>query len=359
MAWDNLDPPTQGEHLETVANIFGVITTIQAPTPAVEALSRALTRVGGRLVVAGDRKTPLSPWEASAGFLSIERQKQLPHALATQLPENHYSRKNLAYLSAIEQGASSIFDTDDDNAPLATWVPRDERTTACAVPARRWTNTYELFADPDERIWPRGFPLEELSASSELVRGVASRVTAPVQQSLVNGSPDVDAVWRLTQDRPFTFRNERSVALARGSWCPFNSQSTWWFPKAYALLYLPSYVSFRMTDIWRSFVAQRCLWELGAGLVFHAPEMYQERNPHVLLRDFEQEIPGYLGNARLCAMLEELALESAAEATGTNVRRCYEALARAGFVEARELPLVDAWLHDLGELRRRVGVYAG
>ena len=38
------------------------------------------------------------------------------------------------------------------------------------------------------------------------------------------------------------------------------------------LMYLPSTCTFRMTDIWRSLIAQRCLWELGQGVVFHAAD---------------------------------------------------------------------------------------
>ena len=127
-------------------------------------------------------------------------------------------------------------------------------------------------------------------------------VECPVQQGLVNGSPDVDAVWRLMFDREFNFDQGPSVWLAPGAWCPFNSQSTWWFPKAFPLLYLPSFVSFRVTDIWRSFIAQRCLWEVGYGVAFHAPESIQQRNMHNLLRDFEDEVPGYLNNNRIIAI---------------------------------------------------------
>ncbi|MHC4265647.1 MAG: STELLO glycosyltransferase family protein, partial [Planctomycetota bacterium] len=65
-------------------------------------------------------------------------------------------------------------------------------------------------------------------------------------------NPDVDAVYRLTQRLPLTFRKDRRLALGNGSKCPFNSQNTTWFPDAYPLLYLPAYCSFRMTDIWRS-----------------------------------------------------------------------------------------------------------
>ena len=54
----------------------------------------------------------------------------------------------------------------------------------------------------------------------------------------------------------------------------------------YPLLYLPAYCSFRMTDIWRSFVAQRIAWENGWRLLFHGPTMEQERNVHDLMKDF-------------------------------------------------------------------------
>ena len=131
---------------------------------------------------------------------------------------------------------------------------------------------------------------------------------APIQQGLANNSPDVDAVWRLVLDEEFTFSEGPSVLLRPGAWCPFNSQTTWWWPEAYPLLYLPSYCSFRMTDIWRSFVAQRCLWETGNGVVFHGPEVFQERNLHSLSSDFEAEIPGYLGNASIAHTLEQLHL---------------------------------------------------
>jgi len=157
----------------------------------------------------------------------------------------------------------------------------------------------------------------------------------------------VDAVWRLTMDAEITFRDNGSVLLPSGAWCPFNSQSTWWFPEAYPLMYLPSFVSFRMTDIWRSFIAQRCLWAVGYGLVFHGPEMYQERNPHNLLRDFEQEIPGYLSNDSIRRLLEALNLSTKPEDAGENLRLCYEELIKAGFVPAAEMALVEAWLKDV------------
>ena len=241
----------------------------------------------------------------------------------------------------------ALYETDDDNAPNEHWRPRDMTCRARVVESGHWINVFRLFSD--EFIWPRGFPLEMVrdSGSDGSHQLLSSRVVeSPIQQGLVDGSPDVDAIWRLLLDRPFRFDQRESVLLGRGCWCPFNSQSTWWWPPAYPLLYLPSYCSLRMTDIWRSFVAQRCLWELGYGVTFHAPEAIQERNSHNLLRDFQDEVPGYCGNARLTRTLEELRLEAGSTATCENLIRCYEALIRDGHFPEEEMKLVRAWVAD-------------
>ena len=205
----------------------------------------------------------------------------------------------------------------------------------------------------EELIWPRGFPLNLVRDEATYRQDPAAPLVAvesPIQQGLVDRSPDVDAVWRLILDREFTFARRPSVWLPPGTWCPFNSQSTWWWPPAYPLMYLPSYCSFRMTDIWRSFVAQRCLWEMGYGLVFHAAEVVQDRNAHNLMRDFHDEVPGYEGNERLVKTLAQTRLETGADAVGDNLRRCYQALVAEQFFPRDELARVDAWLQDLKSL---------
>lgn len=325
---------------------FIVITTIQAPTKSVIDMVRAGVQYGMTAISVGDKKTPDVLWPAGCDYLSLSDQVRLGFSLATFLPENHYARKNIGYLQAMARGAKVIFDTDDDNAPLPSWHRREQDVMARLCSHTGWVNAYRWFST--ESIWPRGLPLESVrNSSADVPLGQPVTTRAPIQQGLANGSPDVDAVWRLTQDRDIIFADNGSVMLGAGAWCPFNSQSTWWFPEAYPLMYLPSFVSFRMTDIWRSFIAQRCLWAMGYGLVFHGPEMFQERNPHNLLRDFEQEIPGYLGNSKICATLEKLTLSERQEDVGANLYRCYEALVAGKFVPAKELELVEAWLKDI------------
>ena len=323
-----------------------VITTIQAPTPSLRQMADAGLRHGLRTIAVGDRKTPDAEWPDGTDFLSLPDQRKTGYGLADQLPENHYARKNIGYLLAMSRGAEVIFDTDDDNAPMLTWKKRGLQVQARPCATKNWVNVYKWFTG--EQIWPRGFPLEQVrSQTTPPELGVSMVCDAPIQQGLANGSPDVDAIWRLTLDREMTFRDGDSVLLQAGAWCPFNSQSTWWFPEAYPLMYLPSFVSFRMTDIWRSFIAQRCLWAQGHGVVFHGPEMFQERNPHNLLRDFEQEIPGYLNNSKICEVLENLLLSNKLEDAGANLHRCYDALAASGFIPSKELALVESWLVDV------------
>jgi len=327
-----------------------VITTIQEPTAAVVKLVQKLAQCGGLLIVAGDKKGPAHFRSQHfiesfrIDFLSLSDQQASKFELARKLPVGSYSRKNVGYLHAIAAEADLIYETDDDNAPLDSWQIRPE--TVAAVRSidsanGRWVNAYRYFSN--ELIWPRGFPLSEIRSDVPETRMVAA-LRSPIQQGLANGSPDVDAVWRLILDRNFAFSDGAPVVLEDGNWCPFNTQSTWWWPIAYPLLYLPSYCSFRTCDIWKSFIAQRCLWELGYGITFHRPEVFQDRNQHDLDRDFTDEVPGYVRNKEIADVLSHLQLRSGEAQIGDNLYRCYEALVAAKVFPSAELELVALWL---------------
>lgn len=333
--------------------LHAIITTIQEPTPCVHGLVERLAACGGKLIVAGDSKGPFS-FDGPSGaewpveFLSLADQENGRFKLAETLPTKHYARKNIAYLHAIAAGAECIYETDDDNAPNESWQPRAEwieRGRGVAAGESRWVNVYRYFCP--ENIWPRGLPLDEIRVAVPTASAFTDQRRAPIQQGLVNGSPDVDAIWRLVMDREFDFDDAESIHLEPGNWCPFNTQTTWWWPVAYPLLYIPSYCSFRMCDIWKSFIAQRCLWAMGLGVVFHAPEVVQDRNPHDLTRDFRDEIPGYERNRELCQILDALDLAPGEHSVASNMRDCYVALIAKGIFPDKELVLVDAWLEDL------------
>ncbi len=328
-----------------------VVTTIFPPSEGTRALSAGLESLGGgNLWIIGDRKGPESYGLPRAQFFPIARQRELDFQLARRLPEGSYARKNLGYLLAMHHGAECLVETDDDNIPLpGFWEPRTATVSARKAVEPGWRNVYRDFSGL--RIWPRGFPLECLQASWQTgsLAGGEESVDALIQQGLANENPDVDAVYRLIQDLPVDFDDRPAVSLERGCWCPFNSQNTTFFKEAFPLLYLPVHCSFRMTDIWRSFVAQRCLWEMDSRVVFSRATVFQRRNEHSLLRDFKDEVPGYLGNAQIRTTLDELSLQGGRERSvvAENLLACYGALVAAGIFPADELALVEAWLADV------------
>ncbi len=323
-----------------------VLTTINAPTKAVQALARDKSRLNACLILIGDDKSPADFHQPGSIYLDLNAQNATGFELARQAPTRHYARKNIGYLEAVRRGARLIVETDDDNLPLeGFWHPRSMRVHAPVLRGAGWVNAYRYFTD--RRIWPRGLPLNEVNRPA-LTLPAAEQVDCPIQQGLADGDPDVDAIWRLVGEYPeVTFESGRNIVLAAGSWCPFNSQNTSWWPPAFPLLYLPSYCSFRMTDIWRSFVAQRIAGANGWGVLFTSPTVVQERNPHDLMRDFADEIPGYLNNAAIRAALESVAVEAGAEQIPAGMVRAYEKLAAIGVVDPAELGLLAAWLRDL------------
>jgi hypothetical protein len=310
-----------------------------------ERWSEVLQRFNAPLLVIGDRKGPDTFELPGAQLVTLGAQQSGPFKLGRNAPSGHYARKNIGYLMAIARGATCIYETDDDNAPLSTWAARSRDVEAIVAAGGRWINVYKYFTDA--LIWPRGFPIELIHRPVPSKREPTVSVTSSIQQGLANGSPDVDAIWRLVLDRPFDFKSGRAVSLPSGSFCPFNSQSTWWWPPAFPLMYLPSHCSFRMTDIWRGLVAQRCLWEIGERLVFHGPEVVQARNEHRLLSDFREEVPGYLANDEIAGLLLSISLRAGPEQVSANLLRCYEALVVAKHVGPEELVLVREWLQDL------------
>jgi hypothetical protein len=330
-----------------------VITSIAADShPVLKQYAVETKENNVAFVMIGDTKSPAQFSLEGCDFYSVSRQKDLSFSLARELPFKHYARKNLGYLIAIQNGAEVIIETDDDNIPLADfWQPRTRTQQARVLKDTSWTNVYQYFLNAN--IWPRGFALEALHDPLPPLPE-NSTIECPVQQGLADDNPDVDAIYRLTQPLPIQFNKFDNVALGDNAICPFNSQNTTWFKEAFALLYLPSYCSFRMTDIWRSFIAQRILWTCGWTVLFHNSTVRQERNDHSLMGDFKDEISGYTDNLEIMQTLGQLKLASGAEAIPSNLRKCYQALVEKTFIGVEELALVEAWLHDLEALGHHV-----
>jgi hypothetical protein len=321
-------------------NLWIVITTINKPTKAIVEYSKTAKRMGWKLLIVGDAKTPADYANFDCEFLPLDAQHKNWGEFSRLVPLNHYCRKNIGYLHAFQNGADWVFDTDDDNIPLEGFAESLIAKRSAQVVAREgFVNVYKYFTDAP--LWPRGLPLQDIGQAGTVTGQIEER-SFVLTQFLADQDPDVDAIYRLTNNRSISFdRSAPAVYLPPGTWSPFNSQATLLNRVCFRTLYLPCHVPFRMTDIWRSFVAQKMLWADGEGIAFVRPNVVQERNPHDFFKDFKDEILGYLHNHEICARLNAVSVSDVAPAE--RLRICYAQMKEVGVVEEREFVLIHQW----------------
>lgn len=313
------------------------------------ALAAGALRAGVDFWVVGDSRGPSSFAVEGATFLSLETQSASRFEYAVACPTGTYARKNVGYLHAVAGGAGVIVETDDDNHPRPTFFAQRHRDAEGVVFREAgWVNVYQAFTE--EIVWPRGFPLRHILAPLPAGEG-ADVMACPIQQGLADDDPDVDAIYRLVGGPRVEFADRSALILTDGSWCPFNSQNTTHFPEVFPLMYLPHHCAPRMSDIWRGFVAQRVLWANGWGLLFHGATVWQERNEHDLMKDFREEVDGYLHNEEIVDRLAALDIPAGDGRVAEAHRVCYEELVRMGRVDRAELDLIEAFQSDLEAAR--------
>jgi hypothetical protein len=318
-----------------------IITSIFPPTKAI----KKFVDTGLPVIVVGDLKTPVDWSYKGAKFLSTEGQKKMGFRLSELLPYNHYCRKMMGYLFAMMSGAEEIFDTDDDNFPKPDWdFPAFKGSYETISENKGFVNIFQYFTK--DKIWPRGFPLNHIMDAkmpeSEIVK---LNVNVGIWQGLIDEDPDVDSIFRLTMGEPCIFQQRSPLVLEKNTICPFNTQNTLFCRKLFPLLYLPSEVTFRFTDILRGLVAQPIMWLYEYHLGFTAPSVIQKRNPHDLMKDFKAEIPMFLYAE---SIPEIVATNTSKSKTITdNLYNAYVALNRKEIVTLNELKILNTWLRDI------------
>jgi len=323
-----------------------VITSIFEPTEAIKAFSEYSEY---QLLVVGDKKTPKNWQYAAVDFISIDQQENLSYELAKVLPYNHYCRKMIGYLKAIENDADFIVDTDDDNIPKSRWkFPDFDGEFDCILENKGFVNIYQLYTE--QKIWPRGLPLNLITKNFELDNELAKQnCKIGIWQGLADEDPDVDAIYRLTNDTPCYFNEREPVVLGKGTITPFNTQNTIIRKELFSLMYLPTYVTFRFTDILRGLIAQPIMWLYNYHLGFTNATVVQKRNPHDYMKDFISEVPMY----QHCEKVIEVVSNSISPSASieNNLYNSYKALLPAGIVCEKEMITLEAWLKDLSAIK--------
>ncbi len=188
-----------------------VITSIFAPTKAVYKFANLSDY---QLIVAGDRKSPAQWTVDNVVYLSVQDQEAMGMRMSAKLPYNHYGRKMMGYLYAIQQGAQVIIDTDDDNIPYDDWkFPGMEGDFQTSPTEKGFVNIYKNFTS--HHIWPRGYPLDLiLNNDHNLKEGDLTTETAKIGiwQGLADSDPDVDAIYRLVDNTEVFFDKRTPIA---------------------------------------------------------------------------------------------------------------------------------------------------
>ena len=175
-----------------------------------------------------------------------------------------------------------------------------------------WFNCCSLLEEAHGRqFFPRGYPLRQRGSVPTALSYSKTTERVVVNAGLWLGNPDVDAVTRLAiPSDAVALRRKASLALARGTWCPFNSQNTAVHRDVLPAWFMSPYVG-RFDDIWGSYVALACIEKMGHAVAFGRPLVRQDRNAHDLFRDLDMERLGMVFTDGLCDALRTATLDGA------------------------------------------------
>lgn len=325
---------------------FIVITSINNPTEAIKKFAHCS---GYHVVVVGDTKTPVNWYLKNVDFLSIADGRTKKYGINKVLPFNHYSRKMLGYIFAIESGATEIIDTDDDNIPKNDWsFPLFNSNNNKLAEDMGFINIYQYYTT--QKIWPRGLPLKLINSVFNYSASINRSITnVGIWQGLADEEPDVDAIYRLTDNQLCIFEDKDPIVLGKGTISPFNTQNTSIRKELFPLLYLPTYVTFRFTDILRGLVAQPIMWLYGYELGFAKASVVQRRNFHDFFQDFILEIPMYENVEKVIEITSNsLATNQSLE---NNLYNAYKGLLKVNIVKDEEIITLEEWLKDIQKLK--------
>ena len=213
-------------------------------------------------------------------------------------------------------------------------------------------NPYPHFGQAS--MWPRGYPLEEIGQESNFSYRFCSIEQASIRQAVVNGDPDVDAVFRLTRrhksDRGNLLFDAAAppIVIPHGTFVPFNSQNTMFASDAFWALLLPTTVTFRACDIYRGYWAQALLWLVGGNLGFYPPNVVQVRNAHSFLKDLADETDMFQNLGRFVRFLLDWTCER--PLLFDCMTKLADDMLVYNFLQTRDKELMHAWVSDLKSL---------
>lgn len=277
-----------------------VTTTINPPTEALKKFIKIAKADDWHLYIVGDQKTDHKPYYDIATamdcvtYLDPAAQEAISQELSDLIGWNCIQRRNFGLIAAYQAGAEIIATVDDDNIPYEGWGKH------CKVNREIDVSLYHTdkpVFDPISpylgSIWHRGFPIQDLDARTIPNPRMKKRHVL-VQADFWDGSPDVDAICRITLN-PMVKFPASMIPMCADTLMPFNSQNTFLSREVIPEYFLFPHIG-RMDDIWAAYWIQSKFPDC---VVFCKASVNQVRNEHDLTKDLEAELLGYKYNGEI------------------------------------------------------------
>jgi hypothetical protein len=203
---------------------------------------------------------------------------------------NTFDIRNIGYIEAHMRGADVIATVDDDNIPYDDWG------TDLYVNQEIVCDLYEpvvhdvfdpLSITARNEIWHRGYPIEYVPTRHNVeYKGKTTRKVL-VQADLWDGNPDIDAIARMAFN-PSVKYSDITKPYCSTKFSPFNTQNTFLSREAFPYFCaIPK--TGRMNDIWGAYIFEHYKPN---SVIYNRASVFQDRNPHVLTKDLEDEMMG-------------------------------------------------------------------
>ena len=270
--------------------IYIATTTINKPSIALKKFSKMR---GFKLIVALDKKSKKFKLDNTI-ILSTKLQEKKWPKLSKLVGWNCVARRNFAILEAYERGADVIAVVDDDNIPLKNWGKNifvNKSVNSKLIGINKKVFDPVGFTNY-KNLWHRGYPLELINNRKYVVKKKI-KIIPKVQASFWNGDPDIDALARILFKPNCNF-NKKNFPFFSNKISLFNSQNTFISSKVLIDYFLFPNIG-RMEDIWASYYVSSKKHRI----LYDEPTVFQLRNKHSLMKDFDDEYLGYKKNMEL------------------------------------------------------------
>jgi hypothetical protein len=284
-------------------------------------------RKGVDFVVIGDTKTPIETvafCKSIPQCVYLDVPAQIDYMcrfseLMRHMPFNSVERRNIGMLWAYEKGADLIITLDDDNLSTSQDAVGLHQMAGTYTPlltygsSSGWFNVCSFLKEENDiEFYHRGYSQNNRWDKTAFITSQYESNRIIVNAGFWLDDPDVDAITRLER-KPVVTGYEPgfpgTIAVAPGTWTPFDCQNTALVREVIPAYFLSPYIG-RHSDILASYVIARLAQHFGDAIAFGNPLVLHSRQPHNLWKDLDIEREGMHITDEFCDALKGINLNA-------------------------------------------------